>query len=683
MFYDQEGQRQRRDLWYQTTREHVREWVNADGSGILPQFDPPYREPIWILPALYTGSQEYIDLANAMVANVFASGKVNLDSTREQSGRDFGIFQSNALAHSLHRFGDLLTPAAREVMEYHTRMVFRTYQGSAQSDFKFHGANDNMPMLATKGLIFGGEALGDEAAFRQGVWNLNQFRRLLSRGAWASEFNSSTYLAVTLSASATMATWSHDPEVRALATEIEHRLWAEVLLHYHPGTLRQAGPQSRAYSIDFVGHNHALQLLLWTAFGPEIVGRDMIGSYFHPDGTEVIHFEGNYAQSVAEFCDMLDADLHLPENLAPLATSRQYPAVLRGRTEAMGRFDGQAGPYHTETYMEESFSLGTVDAPMGGGEQTVQLYATYKLRPEVKSFRDAATIFPRYFTADEEQGVRDASSDGVHSGERHISSRGWCYAMQKANTGLLLCTPNLVNAPPQTDTLKLALIFPAHYGRITRSIMGAGPAVAGAVGESAEVVPVSVEAGEVYVNVVPLLPTNLPRRAALRWRTLNQYEMLELVNYEGPEREFTRAQAAMVLNGLVMTVAARADWESLEAFHAALSAPVITDYLLSNHRFLLYQRPDVEFEVVMTTDPVGVQTEAIDGRTVERPIFYSNQLDPASLPFVTGPVARNFPLFPWGESLEAWPYHDNRWLIGSRGLPEEPNYSHRVSDDKD
>jgi len=342
VFLDQTAQRARRDTWYRLTRERIYDMVNPDGTGKIPQFDPPYREPVWILPALYTGSQEHIDLANRMVHKLFDMTKVNLESRWEQSGRDFGIFQSNALAHCLHRFEPLLTEAAREVMEWHARLVFKTYRGSAAIDFKFHGANDNMPMMAAKGLICGGEALGDAQAVRHGLWQLHQFRRLLSRSAWASEFNSSTYSAVTLTAVAKLATYSHDPAIRRLALDIEHRLWAEVLLHYHPGTRHQAGPQSRAYCIDYAGHNHALQLVLWMAFGEDATGRDLIRSYFHPDGTEVIHFEGCHAQSIAEFCEMIDTDLHVPAELAGLIAERRYPALLRGRAEAMSRFDGQA-----------------------------------------------------------------------------------------------------------------------------------------------------------------------------------------------------------------------------------------------------------------------------------------------------------------------------------------------------
>jgi hypothetical protein len=72
-------------------------------------------------------------------------------------------------------------------MEWHTRELFKTHGGAAQSDYKFHGANDNMPAMATMGHILGGEALNDAGAIAHGRWMLHQFRRLFSRAAWASE----------------------------------------------------------------------------------------------------------------------------------------------------------------------------------------------------------------------------------------------------------------------------------------------------------------------------------------------------------------------------------------------------------------------------------------------------------------------------------------------------------------
>ena len=675
-YYNIDGYRERRELWFETTRRHILQVLNPDGTPRIPQFDSPYRETLWAAAALYTGTQEHIDMINRAIARWHDVPRLPpRPGGRESHGSEFGIFQSNTMTHLYHEFRDKVTPDVEKVMLHHVGHATKTFQGSGQPDTKFHGSNDNMPMIATAGLIFGGEILGDERAVQQGFWNLNQFRLWLSRCAWASEYNSSTYSAVTLSNVAQIATYSHNPEIRELARDIEHRLWAEVLLHYHPPTFRQAGPQSRAYAIDYAGHTHSLQLLFWAMFGEELTGRNVIRSYFDPDGKEVIHFQGCPMQTVAEFVHFLDTEFHLPADVAELITKRTYPARLRGRSEVRGTYDGLPNTYRTETYMEESYSLGTCNAAMAGAEQTASLMATYKLKAQPQDFRDAATVFFKYLTENIECGVKERSKDGQFEGEQFISSRGWPYAIQKDNVGVLLISPSLKSSPITTETLKLQIVFPAHYGKIKNTIIGSGPVRAGAVGESAGVVPVSIEAGEVYINIIPLIPTSLPRQSAVRFVKSENYEVLELINYDEPERTFSREELERVMNGVVFTIEAAGKFKSLEEFHRVKSEALITDYYLSHCRFFEFKRDDAWFQIVYSPRNGGVMTESIDGRAVQRPVFESNQFDVLRLPFMTGPVPQNFPMFPWKDSLEVCWYPENSWIIGARGIPEEVPYS--------
>ena len=680
-FYEPEAQRRRRDLWFQTTRENIHHMLNRDGTPKIPQFDAPRRETLWIAAALYTGSPADVDLINRAVGRWHSVPALpQAPGRREHHGSDFGIFQSNTMTHLYHRFHDLLTPEAKAVMQVHVEHCIKTFRGSGQPDTKFHGANDNFPMMATHGLISAGEILGNKDALRHGIWYLNQLRLLLSRSAWLSEFNSSTYSMVSLAHAAQMATYSQTAEVRELALEIEHRLWAEILLHYHPPTFMQAGPQSRAYPVDYAGHTHAVQLLLWVVFGPELSGRDPIRSFFQPDGREIIHFNGCPYQSIAEFVHFLDTDFHLPVELAGLAGSRNYPARLRGRAEAMFSYELSGTVYHTETYMEEVFSLGSSNIPMAGGEQTASLYATYKRQAEAKDFRDASTIFFRYVTQKPVHGAVDRSMDGAFEGEFYQPSKGWSRTLQKDNVGLLAMTPNLKNGAVETDTLRLDVLFPAHYGSaVVRTIMGDGKAQPGATGDSLDVVPVSVEAGEVFVHFYPLIPTSLPRSAAMRFaRHEGKYDVLELVNYEGPSRPFSKKELEYAMNGFVMTIEAKKKYASLEEFHRAKSKALITDYLYGDIRFLQFRRDDCWFDLAYGPRTATAMTEAIDGRTVPHPYFESNQIDVTKLPFVTGPVKPNPPLFPWKDSLEVCYYPEASWMIGSRGLPEETPYARRV-----
>ncbi len=673
----------RRELFFQETRKAIRKYVNPDGSGTIPQFNPPWREIFWIAPALYTGDKEDVMLANRMIGRFFSCGKAfSTEIGKESDGRLFNVFLSNTAAGLYAEYDDKLTPEARDVLRWHTEQVFRTYAGAAQPDLKFHGCNDNMPMMSTKGLILGGQKMKHERAVRQGIWNLNEFRRLLSRSAWASEFNSSTYSAITLSNVAKIAERAEEKSVRTLARECEERLWAELLLHFHPDTRRSAGPSCRCYSADWVGHAHATQALLWLVLGAEISGYDIPDLFFHSEKhpRHVIHYLGNTMQNIAEFSDFFDTEYHLPESLAELAVKKRYPALLRGRSESMSRYNGCAGVYHTETYMEESFSLGTVDTPLCSGDQTAQLYATYKRKPVVADFRDSAAVFYRYFKENVFLSRLEHSYDDGFQGEPFTRSHAWAYTMQKNNVALLLTIPNLQEAPLLTDVLRLDVVFPAHYGGIRRSVIGDGKVLDGAQGDSTEVVPVSVETGEVYIHVYPLIPTSLPRRHALRFEKEDRYERLALFNYEGRKFPFRRELLECVQNGFVFTIDDRSKWSSLEEFHRAHSDCLILDYTLAGRRFFRFKRFDVQFELCYTPAEFGVQTRAIDGRNAPEPVFESNQLDVSALPFMSGSVEPDVPFFPWGKSLEMHNYPQGSWQIGSRGLTDEVPYSRRNAD---
>ncbi len=657
----------RREWFYRETRQRIHTVVNPDGSGKIPQFAVPHREVFWVLPALYSGGSQDIELANHMVE----------EYGRTEAGLKYNIFQSTIAAGVLTSRHDLLSPEAARIMETHTRKLFAVYGGAAQADLKFHGCNDNMPMMATKGLILGGEFLGDEQAYRHGVWNLNEFRRLLSRSAWASEFNSSTYSAITLSNLAQIATHATDQDIQTMARECEERLWAELLLHYHPGSKTQGGPYSRAYAVDYAGHNHSTQMLFWLMFGTELTGRDLIASYFYPDenSPEVIHFKGNRMQNVAEYCEMIEPEFHLKEELAQLITKRSYPALLQGRAEGMARYFGGSGEYHTVSYMEEEFALGSVDTPMCSGEQTSQIHVVYKRKPQVDAFHDSGAIFCRYRTLNHSPDLLETAGDGICRGEQFIKNQGWLYTMQKNNTALLLAIPNLNLRPVSSSIMKMEIVFSAHYGRITASIVGNGEVQPGIFGEVAAVEPVSIETGEIYVHIQPLLPTALPRKSALRFVNHRHYQILELINYEGPERSFDGNELAFMQNGFVITVDSKRKWDSLKAFHQTMSRAFIVDYTILEHRFLRYRRPDVEFEIGYTPKYFGVQTRAINGRTSEQPTFYSNQLNTTELPFMQGPVSPDMPFFPWSNSLEMHLFPQHSWLIGANGLPDENPYS--------
>ncbi len=668
------GQAERRAAWQREIIRRLPEWFREDGSGRIRAFNPPWREPIWMASTLLSAGPAEIALANRIIARYgdLAANDNHLTGVVpwKTTSMDFCIFNSTNSCYLLNRFQDRLTEPARKVLTHHAELAFQRFGGAAQPDYNFHGCNDNMPMMSTRALILGGEALGNQDIAEQGYWKLRQFGRHFARNAWASEYNSSTYSPVTLCCATQIYHHAARPEIRELAGKIIERLWAEILLHYHPGTLLHAGPQCRAYAVDYAGHTHSLSILFELVFGPELVGRDFRQTLFRPDGVEILHFGGCAEQTIAEACEFIDNDYPVPDSVLPLIVERHYPAECSGRTEMMGSFEGMAAECWTRNYMEEKFSLGTATAPLGAGAQTVSFYATYRRRSPVRTFRDSGVVFCRYRTdSTMPADFRAESADGKTSAETLIPNQAYTYATSWRNTALVTTVP-AADKELESDNLKLYLVFPAHYGEITEWILGDQAQAA----EATAVVPASFRAGEVFLHVQPLLPTGYPRRAALRFGRRGNYQELELINYEGPQRKFEAGELAMMLNGFLFTIDEAARYGSLEEFHRRYSDLRILDYYFAKRRFLRIDRGDEHFELVASTHPFGVNYEAYNGRTTPRPMIYSSEINTDQLPFVRGEVEFDPIAFPWNDRLDVYSFK-LPWIIGSRGLPGEANYS--------
>ena len=414
---------------------------------------------------------------------------------------------------------------------------------------------------------------------------------------------------------------------------------------------------------------------------------------FEHDGREIIHFSGYQPSNIVEYVEMLDAELHVPEYLGKLIAERRYPARAKGSVEQMStpKSGGGGGRCHTDTYMEESFSLGTVDSAFCGGEQTNSLYATFRRRANVSSFRDSGVLFVRYLANDPKHGALDDSMrfldlDTPAFGEAYVSSKGNLLTLQKDATAMLLAQPHFradqalykLGQKDGITSLKLSLLMPAHYGR-SKAVMVGNESISDFSFRSARVQPISIDTGDVFIHIDPLLPTDCERDCAIELVRENSYEAIHLINYRGPARAFTPSELARMLNGCVVTLRARADFASFEAFHKAMCEVRIHDYW-AHLRYVVFQRKDIELEMVTSVEPMSVQTAAVDGRPAEMPMIASSDIDVSRLPFVTGAVPRDEPFFPW-KTLNIHPY-GNTWGIGSRGLPGEEPYSKIVTEAK-
>ena len=188
-------------------------------------------------------------------------------SEQPEAAGEFDIFITNHTVQLLRLHREKLDPPVLEKMERWGRVALRDYNGDRQSDYQFHGYNDNMPSKATLGLILGGEYFDDQAAVEHGLWNLRQLRDLLSRRGTLSEYSSPTYSALSLAHLAEIEALAGSEDARELARQCVERIWAEFLGRFHPPTGILSGPYSRAYSTDSIGHVTCAGTVFWLAFG--------------------------------------------------------------------------------------------------------------------------------------------------------------------------------------------------------------------------------------------------------------------------------------------------------------------------------------------------------------------------------------------------------------------------------
>jgi hypothetical protein len=107
--------------------------------------------------------------------------------------------------------------------------------------------------------------------------------------------------------------------------------------------------------------------------------------------------------------------------------------------------------------------------------------------------------------------------------------------------------------------------------------------------EPAEVV--TIADGDVYVGIVPLDPSRLSRGPAVVVWEEGQELVISIVNYEGPPKVFWEYRSLAgpffkgnVKNGFVVWVASRGDFDTAEAFRAALREVPLSDEMTASVR---------------------------------------------------------------------------------------------------
>jgi hypothetical protein len=649
---------------------------SPDGSFHGPYTQPDQRDRFRLAAVLAEhGGTEQLALAETILLGTFGgperdytqlSLEENVVDLTRADVRDWGIFESNMAPLMLARHRERFSAETRGKLERLTRRNFSRWAGSAQADYFFHGANDNMPAHATAGLLVGGALLGDAQALADGAYRLQLFAEMLSRRGLCSEYSSGTYLPITIGGLAEIAELAGTAQLRELALQIEQQLWADVVCHYHPGSGKNGGGQTRAYNVNTIGHLDAIMLLLWVATG-EPAFADPVRDIITLQPKQVTHFEGDAFKTACGLVYAMTPHFHFPEHLAALLTDRPYPFRFFASAEQMHAAPDAGGRDAFSTvYQTADYSLSSSNHGFMTGNQSEKLRITYRRVAQPESFRDTGVLFSRYLHNDEIPGARVQQENCAPGECGLVQDRALTRTVQQDALALLVTRADAhgVPLPAEFTRLRLAVNLPAHYHEPEEVYLGT-ERVDNFTAACAEPRPVFIDLGRLYVALYPLVMTDHGRADLIRLEAVGDYRMVSFFNYEGPARRFDAEELQGTFNGYVVQVSGPEESGSFAQFRQAWRLDLVEDYWLANNRRTRVVVGDTELLHHWSTPSDTVRSVTINGEEPPRDRLRGTGLDVTQFPLQERPYRPLPDLLHYDNLAVAW-YPDLHWQIGQR-----------------
>jgi hypothetical protein len=634
----------RRQKVAQIVGDYCHRWYDKNGRWVDTIENPrDARETLWLCFGLLNGSARDLALANAVLGRVAFSLHVPSRSKDEQNV-PFDIFVTNHANQLLVLHADKLTDPVRAKMESWARAGLQDHPGNRQSDYQFHGYNDNMPSKATMGMILGGEYFGDAKAVEHGLWNLRQLRSLLTRRGLVSEYTSPTYLPVTLLNLSEIAVHARNEEARALAGQCAERLWADVLGHFHPGTGFMGGPYSRAYQSDSTGHLSPLNGMLWCTFGDAVIPDPTVE--LTREKIRLVHPHEERSFALGTLAWMVSGDLTPPPHLVEGVNQRRYPFTLRASAERGGGDPNTySGEVNTTHYQEEDFAIGSSFGDSWSQGQADTWYLQYRRRAPARGPEDVRICHVRYLT-----------NDDVPSSHHGFAARGPIHVLQDGRVALGLSRPSLTLEGKEITSLKLTFVVPVHFDALKKIEVRDGQ--------------VFIQDGPLHLALRGLNQTDWGCREAVRLEPVENFMQVSFYNYEGPARKFSVEELGRTLSGFVAVVGLARE-ESFADFQKRVLGAELVDYFHFDTRTVRYRLGSTLLEAACGVKSDRFRHALVNGRLLPRPIWEADGLPAERLPFLGEPPVPLPMTIPHAHLNVIWG-PDSPWMIAARGTEPLP-----------
>jgi hypothetical protein len=418
-----------------------------------------------------------------------------------------------------------------------------------------HPSYTNIALSDICNSIIGGETLGDAYYIERGARRLDEWLAFTDRSGAPHEFNSPTYLAVDIQRLAFLTEHSADPAIALKARIAEELLWLHVAAHYHPRLAQIAGPHSRSYFDGWTGAGGYLKLMLWRLLGDDALRRPTPYALRTREEGETVIALGTY---------------HCPAYVLDMFHARAYPYDTKETADASAALD-------ISTHLTESYALGTASRAYAVGDppepwpafNSIQLHFSRKDPPGY------GTMLARYVVGD--RGLSRHSAEGA---PEDLWDEGQFVATQHRNRAIVAYGLRPRMRPAESYRLSLRMFGVEADAAIWVSDRRV-------VALPARVDPgdaVVTEAGDVYLALIPLKPSDMGSDAPIELRASEGMLMLDMYNYRGPAKSFWehRSQAGPfyhgnVRNAFVLEIAEGSEFDDLAAFRAHISSAHVAD----------------------------------------------------------------------------------------------------------
>ncbi len=643
MYYDREGLlRRQKQAWNAWTEiilplfDEKGKWLGEKQYDIWSPEDVmlPSREILWGAVAMLGSDNEEAAKRAVLIMERMENPAAGYIGTGVH-----GSFDMHAAINILLRHREKLS---KTVVDMFYRGIYDILEKVVKPEVNYSGINDNFPSMDCFCALVGAPLVGDTAAFEKGKHMLSELCAMLTRRGFISEYNSPTYTSISLHAMADIAELCEDREMRELALQCEERIWADLILHYHPGISVLSGPYSRTYTVDCAGHEHAARNVLWAALGDEFVpvnvmntaltslsgeeGEIMHNSNFHLQSNSVWQISGNY---------------HLPEYLVEALRERKFPFTVTGTTECRCRSDINAdypdfvfpgGNYPVTTYMQPDYTLGCALQDFSTGSQTNSFQITYRKKQQVTRQADIGTVFTKYLI--------EKSGPAARLDEHYIYDSGRKICLQKENSALVLYKPKHW-ADKDVTRMALAVQLPAMYSAPEEVYVGGeridtddeGVLYRGGLSD------IVLRDGNVWIGFRPVAVDCAGEGAGLTVERDARFLSFLLVNHEGAPVSFAMKEAVSIRNGFIAEIRSADEIGGLAEMRSLLASWEICDRATlldtnSRERYVDAARPGCAFRVCWAPVSEDIKYATVDGKDAPAPIFRADGFDETRLPFL-------------------------------------------------